>query len=761
MIQFILFAYIIVIAFIVVANKRDAGSLAFSSMLLALATWGTVNVLFQDDQLGLEDYKLLIANIAFISSSFAALLFGLFSYSFPYRIKPQSKLLYILGFNSILMIISAALSPVESVSVIEGVYEPEYNSISYVAFTFSTISSIVAGVYMLGEKFNSTDGIEKRQLRFVFIGLVLTISSIIISNLILPNLLDTSYYSQFGPSGLIFLSSFTGYAVMRYRFFDSRYVFGRIIYYFLRSLLLFSAFYLAVFINELLFGGVFNSQAYLGGFLMSLFYAIGIENISNYLKRNIDLRLIKFKMNFAEAQNRFYKESSNSISNEDIFSLLTKTIDKHIQNNGLALIIHNKESNERKVLTSDNIPNVKIVKDKLASLCGFLEHINQMQQVNQTILAEDLITEYRKSDQQFMSTPYFRIYESFTDLNLGGIFTHSDKNELQYTLAIFKVDKKDIFNQDQVSFLENLMSTSAVALDRMKLQDRIIKINEELKVQVSEATADLKKSNDELEASLNRERDMMDILGHELRTPLTIAQSAIIMLQMRQKAGTLTEEKMIELIDKGVEGIKRETKILETILSSTRLENERLPINLVKVDAVDVVNDSYDGYIGRANEKQLELKTEVPDHEVFCFSDRDSTQQIIDNLVSNAIKYTVEGTVTVRLEDLPDRDQVKFSVIDTGEGISEENKGKLGRKFFRINNRDSEGTIAGSEIVRPGGTGIGLYVVFGLVEKMNGKVEIDSDLGKGSTFTIYLPRYSPEKELDSGMNLNRQQDPKG
>ena len=189
-------------------------------------------------------------------------------------------------------------------------------------------------------------------------------------------------------------------------------------------------------------------------------------------------------------------------------------------------------------------------------------------------------------------------------------------------------------------------------------------------------------------------------------------------------------------IQKSLENIRREVKILETILSSTKIENNRIQLTLSEIDCNELVKSSVEGMEEIAIAKGLVLKAETPDKPIICNTDKERLQEILFNLIDNAIKYTKEGSVTVKLEQ--DGDDVIFSVIDTGEGIPPEDIPNLGKKFFRSRMYlGSSGT--GVNVVRPGGTGIGLFVVFGLAKLMNGKIEISSEVNKGSTFKLKLP----------------------
>ena len=144
-----------------------------------------------------------------------------------------------------------------------------------------------------------------------------------------------------------------------------------------------------------------------------------------------------------------------------------------------------------------------------------------------------------------------------------------------------------------------------------------------------------------------------------------------------------------------------------------------------------------DGHDIEAQEKGIKLLSQVDPNTPFVYADRIRVVEILNNLISNAIKYTHEGRVLISTEY--DSNSVKICVADTGKGIPQEDISRLGGKFYRIDN------YLGSEIVRPGGTGLGLYVTFGLIKLMGGEINVDSELNRGSRFTITLPIYRNQK----------------
>jgi signal transduction histidine kinase len=262
-----------------------------------------------------------------------------------------------------------------------------------------------------------------------------------------------------------------------------------------------------------------------------------------------------------------------------------------------------------------------------------------------------------------------------------------------------------------------------------------------------ETQRNLETSKGQIEEAYRKEKDMMDILGHELRTPLTIVRNAILMIDKEYEKPDPKEDLVRDLLGKAKENIRREISTLQTVLSTTRLENDRVQINYTKVDAKDVINDSLDALRAEAEKKKLEIKVNMPEGEVFVWAGREQTQEIVDNLLSNAIKYTPQGTVEITLAQ--EGNLMRFTVKDSGEGIPENELPNLGKKFHRINTYIQSSTNDSYKIVRPGGTGIGLYVVTGFLKVMGGRLDVQSKLGEGSTFSAFLPKYDDQDKLDN------------
>jgi signal transduction histidine kinase len=254
---------------------------------------------------------------------------------------------------------------------------------------------------------------------------------------------------------------------------------------------------------------------------------------------------------------------------------------------------------------------------------------------------------------------------------------------------------------------------------------------------VDSSTKQLKIKNDKLSETLRFERDMFDILGHELRTPLTTVRNAVFLNEklLNDSTNSINIEKIKQYNDTALRNSQKEIELLNTLLSATKIDNNKLELKTGRVDLVDIVKNSFADFKKKAQDKGLNLILTKPEKAI-VFADSSRTHEITDNLIDNAIKYTSDGNIEVIIKPL--KNNVVFSVKDSGKGIPKKCIPHLGKKFYRVDNYvDSSSNF---NIVRPGGTGLGLYVTFGLAKAMNCRMKVKSIENKGSDFSVYFPK---------------------
>jgi PAS domain S-box-containing protein len=226
-------------------------------------------------------------------------------------------------------------------------------------------------------------------------------------------------------------------------------------------------------------------------------------------------------------------------------------------------------------------------------------------------------------------------------------------------------------------------------------------------------------------------------VSHDLRTPLTTIQGYAQLLEMG--AHGPVNEKQRETIMAIIESAKYLTHLVNELLDQAKLEDGKLKLNITSFMPADIVNQVQANMNVPAHTKGLNLITDIaPEVPLTVSGDPDRVQQILTNLVNNAIKFTTEGTVHVRLFR-PDTANWALQVSDTGVGIPAKDQVHIFEPFRQLDN--------GIASDQPG-SGLGLSIVRQLTALMGGRVTLKSEVGQGSIFTILLPLDPPEKKTE-------------
>lgn len=234
-------------------------------------------------------------------------------------------------------------------------------------------------------------------------------------------------------------------------------------------------------------------------------------------------------------------------------------------------------------------------------------------------------------------------------------------------------------------------------------------------------------------AKLNRLKDdFVSIVAHELRNPLGVVREAAALI-LDGLVGPISEEqkKYVEIIKRTGE---RLIHITTDLLDLAKIESGKIVVNYEKIDLLSLAQQACEGIALRARKKGIVISEDFPAGKLEISGDFDKLSQVMSNLLSNAFKFTEKGGITVEVKDLGD--EVRCVVKDTGSGISEENLTKLFSKFEQFGKPG-----ASSEK----GSGLGLVISKSIIEAHGGRMGVESELGKGSSFFFTLPKSPPRK----------------
>ena len=259
--------------------------------------------------------------------------------------------------------------------------------------------------------------------------------------------------------------------------------------------------------------------------------------------------------------------------------------------------------------------------------------------------------------------------------------------------------------------------------------EEVSRLNKDLERRVGERTAQLEESNRQLQGANLAKSNFLSMMSHEIRTPMNGVLGMLELLSLSSLDGN--QRNTLEIVRESGKSLLR---IIDDILDFSKIEAGKLEIRPEPASVERIVANVVAIYAGNASSKGLALISQVdPRITPAIIVDPLRLGQILNNLVNNAIKFTSHGRVEIRAELLERReacDVVRFSVIDTGIGISPEGRAALFQPFVQ----------ADKSITRTfGGTGLGLSIADRLAKMMGGSMAVESEPGQGTTMSLTLP----------------------
>lgn len=221
-------------------------------------------------------------------------------------------------------------------------------------------------------------------------------------------------------------------------------------------------------------------------------------------------------------------------------------------------------------------------------------------------------------------------------------------------------------------------------------------------------------------------QEFVAMLVHDLRSPLTVIKSGTDLILSRYK--DLTQEKMKDILKRNLETADNLLNIVSDLLDTYKMDLNKIQIFKEVVDINKIIKEEAKAFEDQIEAKDLKLEFELDPKVKKIAVDKNKFKQVVQNLVSNAVKYTEKGKILVKTVMLENEVQIEFS--DTGIGISDELKGKLFNKFTQLEDSLKRKTKS---------TGLGLVVVKGILNAHNSKISVHNNKPNGTIFRINIP----------------------
>lgn len=278
-------------------------------------------------------------------------------------------------------------------------------------------------------------------------------------------------------------------------------------------------------------------------------------------------------------------------------------------------------------------------------------------------------------------------------------------------------------------------STEDASVELMSLA--FARMSDEVNSLISARTKEMETSRDEARDANAEKTRFFANMSHELRTPLNAILGYGEMLE--EDCEDLGYDDLLPDLKKITSAGSHLLSLINNILDISKIEAGRMELYLTNFDIESMIDTIKDvtGPLSIKNENNFVVN--ITDNIGKMNQDETKIRQCLTNFLSNSFKFTSKGNVELKVDTfiLNEIEMIRFAVIDDGEGMSEEGLSKVFKEYEQAERSTS---------AKHGGTGLGLPITKKLAEMMGGDVEVKSELGKGSQFTLYVPRYSPEQE---------------
>ncbi len=690
---------------LVCAKAKSRPRINFSFSVLAWSAAGWALSFFMVYFLRDNASKLLWGRIGFASSAFIAPSFALFAFLFLREQKNiNSTKLFLLGLPALLFFILSLTKHIVS-SLGAGSKMFNYGPF-YPLYSVHIVGFIGVGLLLLIKKYRETAGIERLQVKYCLLGMFFTSSLGVINNLFLP-MAGISKYNWLGPTFTIIMVGFTTYSILKHRLMDINIVLKKGTTYVLLSLLLFVPSLLLIILSQKLF---FNQINYLFSaiiFLLLLFVVDLFYRIKPETERAVEQFLFKGRYNYRETLASFSKAMVSILDLQSLSKRIIETITQTMGVEKASLFLSNEEKGGYSLFESKNLTASTPFLFKSDPLPHYLQKIGEI------VIREELAKRANISEID-------EVVKKMSLLEAEVSIPFISKGQLIGMINLSHKFNKDIYSHEDIELLSTLANQTAVAVENARLYE------------------DLKRSK-----SYIRRADRLASLGtltaglaHEIRNPLVAIKTLTQLLPERID----DEEFRTEFLQIASGEVDRISSLVTELLEFARPSEPKLEL--------EDINAILDGMLllvsTETKKKQIDVSkdysSDIPPVQV----DREQIKQVFLNILLNGIDATSEnGKITVRTRFFmkPGGEpytQIEFT--DTGCGIPEEYIEDIFNPFFTTKST---------------GSGLGLSISHQIIQDHRGYIDVESRLGKGSSFFINLPvnhEHPKRRKKDFGEN---------
>jgi signal transduction histidine kinase len=608
-----------------------------------------------------------------------------------------------------------ALTPfvIKNVEFKDGVSVIEFGALTPVYFGVFALSIAVI-FYSLVTGLRYMKGFERKQIRAIFIGALVTVGLSSVTNAVLPAAFG--YYSliSVGPLSTLALIYALFYTITKHRLFDIKRAVARGV-----------AYLLSLGFIGVVYGGLI--------FVLSLF--LTADSQFDNIDRAIYIILALLSAVLFAPTKRFFDKLTNTIFYRDAYDpqqFLDELNSAIVQNIELGILLRRTTATIQQNLKSEfcfiEIKATETNPKRLAGTGGFkmLEAIN-----------EEMRQELRKTGKTTVVTDelggeFSRLRSILSDHSIAVLVRIMPGNDpyekAPYYLMLGEKKSGNVYDNQDIRIINIVADELLIAIQNALRFEEIQAFNITLQKRINDATAKLKRSNEKLKEMDETKDEFISMASHQLRTPLTSVKGYLSMV-LDGDAGKVSSAQK-ELLNQAFVSSQRMVYLIADLLNVSRLKTGKFIIEQVPTNLAEMVESEIAQLKEVAKGRKLSLEFDKPKDFPVLMIDETKTRQVVMNFVDNAIYYTpADGNIKIELKT--DRHSVYFMVKDDGMGVPKQDQAHLFSKFYRAKN---------AQKARPDGTGLGLFMAKKVINEQGGCILFESAEGKGSTFGFKFDR---------------------
>jgi signal transduction histidine kinase len=661
--------------------------------IIIMCTWGR----FSTIPLGSGHF---IRNTFSVAYAFLPTLYLHVTYVFP-RIKldkPNIIFKPLYGFSLIL-----ALYLIVTFDLAAGQFSMDWFHNYLIAFDINRIYFAIVILFGMGNLIHSyikaREESEKRKIRWILSGLAIGPPTFVIFWQI-PQLLS---FDSLIPEEIIVLFmivvpiTFT-ISIVKYHIFDIDIILRRSSVYFLIISIILLLYIGLIAIVAFVIGSFTLSTSIIASVITATIIPLIFEPARIKVQHFVDRKFFRVHYNYRLAQRGFTNDLNNCINIDSMAKMVVDKLDQLLLPVCIGIYLLEEDSRKWKLYTGLNCKSIS------ENTIQQLAKINQ--EFHHTLFANKNFVEAAAEFKELseLGLPMeklalvFPIYTQQKD-TVGFIICGTKKSDLQYSL-------------EDLDLLKTICAQTGLAIERIRLQKKLILQSEETK---------------RLQELNQTKSHFVSSVSHEMQTPLTSIKMFAELLQSKTKVSEKDKKEYFEIIEGESDRLAR---LIKNVLDFSKIERGIKDYKFKEVDLRDVVESVIRSMKYQLKQHNFLLDTEYPDQEIKITVDEDAIIEVISNLISNSIKYSSDNKY-ISVSMIDKGESIIIEISDKGIGISVEDQKHIFEAFYR-----SEG----ENVQTLGGAGLGLTIVQDIIKAHNGKIEIESKLGKGSTFRLILPK---------------------